>query len=495
MGSTNSKEVFDVGESVTSTPGTAKAISYEVILSPRVQNARQPQLTPKREGMLTRQDIDEKLVAAERRRKMRQLDMRLKLAHNDGHAEVVRQAMTDYEERKRRETEARYQRRLFIFAENQGTIAAERAEQWEEKAKRIEAAKEIVQKREKSFRESVKEKLSQKFDRFKENYAKYQKNRQVAAQMQAEKIDVVKESKERQIEEKATATAEKIGQKFEASQENREATINERISKVQKQQAKIEEAKEYRNHNLEVSSAKKLMQLEVRLDRSAVKRQLFEAEIRKKAQADLDKVEQAKKLREQHDQQFSMCTKENLAQKFENAKKVREQNMVVRQQVWEKQAEQKAKVKNSVDHEDSQKLREKIDEKQQRTEENRNAILNAKVEQCQRESSKVKQTKEIVEEQIRQQEKVAEEKLQTKLNTYKENRQRRLAERKVPVKTSNRPSLQEITNERDPVRSPTIEECKKESCNENGENQVDGGKLKELAENFRNRNLEYLGLR
>ena len=426
---------------------------------------------------------------------MRQLDMRLKLAHNDGHAEVVRQAMTDYEERKKRETEARYQRRLFIFAENQDAIAAERAEQWEEKARRIEAAKEKVQKREKSFRESVKEKLSQKFDKFKENYTKYQKNRQEAAQMQAEKIDVVKQSKEQQIDEKASATAEKIRQKFEASEENREATMNKRVSKVQKQQAKIEEAKEYRNHNLEVSSAKKLMQIEVRLDRSAIKRQLFEAEIRNKAQADLDKVERAKKLRDEQEQQFSMCAKENLAQKFQNAEKVREQNMVVRQQVWEKQAEQRAKVKNSVDHAEGQKLQEKIEEKQQRTEENRNAILNAKVERCQRESSKVKQTKEIVEEQIRQQEKVTEEKLQAKLNTYKGNRQRRLVERKGPFKTSNRSSLQEITNERDPIHSPTIEECKKESCKENGENKADGGKLKELAENFRNRNLEYLGLR
>ena len=54
-----------------STPGAAKAISYEVILSPRVENARQPQLTPKREGILTRQDIDEKIAAAESRRKVR----------------------------------------------------------------------------------------------------------------------------------------------------------------------------------------------------------------------------------------------------------------------------------------------------------------------------------------------------------------------------------------------------------------------------------------
>ena len=56
---------------VNSTPGAAKAISYEVILSPRVENARQPQLTPKREGILTRQDIDEKIAAAESRRKVR----------------------------------------------------------------------------------------------------------------------------------------------------------------------------------------------------------------------------------------------------------------------------------------------------------------------------------------------------------------------------------------------------------------------------------------
>ena len=62
---------LNIGESVNHTPGAAKAISYEVILSPRVQNARQPQLTPKKEGILTRQDIDEKIAAAEKRRKVR----------------------------------------------------------------------------------------------------------------------------------------------------------------------------------------------------------------------------------------------------------------------------------------------------------------------------------------------------------------------------------------------------------------------------------------
>ena len=313
--------------------------------------------------------------------------MRLKLSSSVEHAETVRQAMTDYEERKRRETQARYQRRLFIFAENQDAIAAERSEQWEEKAKKIGAAKDIVHKREKSFRESVKQKLSQKFEKFKENYQRYQESRQETARTKATRIDAVKDSKERQIEEKALATAEKIKRKFEASQENREASINEKVLKIQKQQAKIEEAKESLNRSMEISSAKKLMHLEVRLDRSAVRKQLFEAEIRNKAKADLEKVEQAKKVREEREQQFCACAKENLAQKFENAEKIREQNMAAKQRVLEKQVEREVKAKTAVAQDE--KLREKIEEKQQRSEENRKAILNAKVEQCRQENSKV----------------------------------------------------------------------------------------------------------
>lgn len=424
--------------------------------------------------------------------------MRFKLANNEEHAAVVRQAMTDYEERKRRETEARYQRRLFIFAENQDAIASERAEKFEEKSRKIDAAKEMVQKQEKSFRESVKEKLSQKFEKFKENYHKYHVGRQESARMRAAKIDDVKESKERQIEQKATATAEKMKQKLEVSKENRDASINEKVARIQKQQAKIQDAKESLNRSMEVSSAKKLMQLEVRLDRSAVKRQLFEAEIRKKAITDLDRVEQARKLREEKEQHFSESTKENLAQKFENAEKVREQNLVALKQVWERQAEREGKVKRAADLDEAEKLLEKIGEKQQRSEENRKAILSAKVEQCRLESSKVKQTKENVQQHVRHQEKANEEKLQAKLNAYKENRQRRMKERKVASKTSsNRASLQEITNDSsEKVRSPTIEDTAvdKEVSQKNSENECDEVKLKELAENFRNRNLEYLGL-
>ena len=424
--------------------------------------------------------------------------MRFKLANSEEHAAVVRQAMTDYEERKRRETEARYQRRLFIFAENQDAIASERAERFEEKSRKIDAAKEMVQKQEKSFRESVKDKLSQKFEKFKENYHKYHVGRQESARMRAAKIDDVKESKERQIEEKATATAEKMRQKFEVSKENRDASINEKVARIQKQQAKIQDAKESLNRSMEASSAKKLMQLEVRLDRSAVKRQLFEAEIRKKAKADLDRVEQARKLREEKEQHFSESTKENIAQKFENAEKVREQNLVALKQVWERQAEREGKARKAADLDEAEKLLEKIGEKQQRSEENRKAILSAKVEQCRLESSKVKQTKENVQQHVRHQEKATEEKLQAKLNAYKENRQRRMKERKVASKTSsNRASLQEITNDSsEKVRSPTIGDATadKEISQKNSENECDGAKLKELAENFRNRNLEYLGL-
>ena len=428
--------------------------------------------------------------------------MRLKLANNEEHAEVVRQAMTDYEERKRRETEARYQRRLFIFAENQEAIAAERADQWQVKARKIEEAKQTVNKRERSFRESVKEKLSQKFEKLKENYHKYHVSRQETVRMRIARIDVVKECKERQIEEKALATAEKIKQQFEANRENREADIHQKVVKIQKHQARIEEAKENLNRSIEISSAKKMMQLEVRLDRSAVKRQLFEAEIRKKAQADLDKVEQVKRLREEKEQEFSESAKENLAQKFESAEKVREENMVAKQRAMEKQVERKVKAK--IPSKDGQRLREKIEEKQQRSEENRKAILDAKVEQCRQESSKVKQTKEIVEEQTRNQERAVEERLEAKLNAYKENRQRRLSERKVVKKSTtggnDRASLQEITNDSWPeqvIRSPTtIEESAKPASGiENGKNEIDREKLKKLAENFRNRNLEYSALR
>ena len=41
-----------------------------MILTPKVENAKMPQLTPKRTGVVTRKDIDEKLEAAERRRKV-----------------------------------------------------------------------------------------------------------------------------------------------------------------------------------------------------------------------------------------------------------------------------------------------------------------------------------------------------------------------------------------------------------------------------------------
>lgn len=65
------------------------------------------------------------------------------------------------------------------------------------------------------------------------------------------------------------------------------------------------------------------------------------------------------------------------------------------------------------------------------------------------ESSKVQQTKEIVEVQMRRQEKLLEEKLQAKVNVYKEKSARRLGEQKEVEKlTANRMSLQEIINDK-----------------------------------------------
>lgn len=424
----------------------------------------------------------------------------------------VQQAMSEYKERKKRETEARYQRRLFIFAENQENMANERAEQWEEKARRIQEAQKTVSSKETKFRETIKEKLAQKFEKFKENHSRYHTRWRNSVRINSERLDAARTSNKKQTEERTAAAAEKIKRKFEASQENREAAINEKVAKIQKKQAKIQQTKMVLERSLEVSSTKKMTELEVKLDQSAVKRQLREREIREKAKADYEKAKELKRLREEKERRFSDCTKENLQVKFEKAEEVREKNAALRQQAYKEKAERELKAKSVADQSESEHLRIKIEQKLQRSKENRAAILNAKVLQCQKESTKVKNTKENAEEQIRNQEKATDKKLQAKLNSYKENRQRRLSERKVKRKEShnktNRQSLLEITNDgsavvlqqqNSPQEESTSEKIPKKTSsacsNEVVEDVNDGGKLKELAENFRNRNLEYLGMR
>lgn len=44
-------------------------MAYEVIFSPKVENARKPRLTPRR-GKENKQQIEEKMKAAEKRRKV-----------------------------------------------------------------------------------------------------------------------------------------------------------------------------------------------------------------------------------------------------------------------------------------------------------------------------------------------------------------------------------------------------------------------------------------
>lgn len=342
--------------------------------------------------------------------------MRIRLANNDEHAEVVRQAMNEYEERKRRETEARYQRRLLIFAENRDSIISERAEMWYEKANKIESAKRRIHEREKSFKESVKAKVAIKYEKFTENYHRFQTSRQESARIKAERAEIV--------EKRSTAAAEKLRMNFEATNLNRQLSMKRKVERIQNKHAKAEEAKENLNCSIDSSSANKLKQLQ------------------NKGKADLDRVEQVKRIREGRALTFSGCTKENLVHKVENFNIIRELNMAEKRPVSEKQAE--SFIKN-----ERHKLQERIKEKQQHTKGNRKMILNTKVMQHHTESSKVQQTKEIVEVQMRRQEKLIEEKLQAKVNVYKEKSARRLGEQKEVEKlTANRMSLQEIINDK-----------------------------------------------
>lgn len=430
-----------------------------------------------------------------------------KLANEDDRIKEVRQAMSEYQERKTRETEARYQRRLFNYAENQESIAHDRAEQWEEKVRRIEAARRTASNKERSFRETVKEKLSQKFEKFKEYHSKYHVSRQEAAQLNDTKLDAVRSSKEQKIEERAMATAEKMQRKSEISQKNRETMISEKHTKSQEKRAKVQQRKEALDKSMEISSCKKMMAVNERLDQSAKKRQKHEKEVQEKAKADFERVKEVKRVREERERRFSDCAKENLRMKFEKAEEVLEKSEATRQQAVREKMERERKVASTASTADqSDELRGKIEEKMQRLEANRAAILNAKVQQCHEESGKVKNVKENVEEQIRSQKKAVDEKLQAKLDVYRENRQQRLIERTQKSKASQnkkeRTSLQEISNDdpRQTVAAKTesvSEKILKDHAyaydNENSEN--DSGKFKELAENFRNRNVEYLGRR
>lgn len=246
--------------------------------------------------------------------------MRIRLANNDEHAEVVRQAMNEYEERKRRETEARYQRRLLIFAENRDSIISERAEMWYEKANKIESAKRRIHEREKSFKESVKAKVAIKYEKFTENYHRFQTSRQESARIKAERAEIVKQAKERQVEKRSTAAAEKLRMNFEATNLNRQLSMKRKVERIQNKHAKAEEAKENLNCSIDSSSANKLKQLQ------------------NKGKADLDRVEQVKRIREGRALTFSGCTKENLVHKVENFNIIRELNMAEKRPVSEKQA-------------------------------------------------------------------------------------------------------------------------------------------------------------
>ena len=438
--------------------------------------------------------------------------MRQRLLGEERHIDEVRQAMSEYEERKRRETQARYQRRLFIFAENQEQIASERAGQWEEKSKKIEAAKKSIVSKEKSFREKMKDKLSHKMERFKENHSRYTFHRRESARMKRDRLNAAQMSKQKQIEQHQAATAEKIKVKQEVHEEKREASLNLKVAKIQEKQAKIQENKKALQRDFEINTSIKMMELEVRLDQSAVKRQLREQEIQVKARAHHEKAMYFKRLKEEKERRFSDCTEENLRLRFEKAEHIRKQNANKRLQDAERKTEREHKAKTVVglDKGEKEKLREKIEEKYQRSEENRAAILNAKVEQCQRESMKVYHTKENADKLVRNQEKAANDKLEAKLNSYKENRQRRLNERKEkakpsPCKKKDRAMLGNITNEE--INSPT-KHCSTSpewgnftkispdmSSKANAENEFENMKQNELAENFRNRNLEFLGLR
>lgn len=252
---------------------TGTSVAFEVMLSPKVENARKPRLTPlKGKESFNIQLLVEKQLAAEKRRKSIEGEVLAKAASRSEHVVQVQQNKLLTVAEKSRMAEEKLKQKMCTHSENkEAQIKAlySRLHAKEQHIKEVQAnLREIIA----SFSKKAEEKIQQKEAVSKENLELHRKAQMERWQAHEKRIQEVLASLQESIEKQSKIAEVNLQQKMETTTEKREALIRSLQERLQFKSQKIEQARQLVDALVQEQSKVCKQKLQQKLEQSEEKR-------------------------------------------------------------------------------------------------------------------------------------------------------------------------------------------------------------------------------
>ncbi|XP_067033259.1 golgin subfamily A member 6-like protein 26 isoform X1 [Acropora muricata] len=222
---------------------SGNSVAYDLILSPKVENARKPHLTPLK-GKENKEQLEEKMTAAEMRKKSIDNEKQAKVAVEMERINQVQTKKQLIEEEKSKLVKEKQEQRMYIHIENKEAQIKALLDRLHAKGQHIKEMQIKLQKLSELHAKKLEEKIQHKEAVIKEkleSQRKAQTERWLAREKHAKEIlAALQES----IEKQSKSTEENLQQKMAATEENRQALIHGLQERLRSRSQKMEQAKQ-----------------------------------------------------------------------------------------------------------------------------------------------------------------------------------------------------------------------------------------------------------
>lgn len=222
---------------------SSNGVAYDLILSPKVENARKPRLTPRR-GKENKEQLDEKMKAVEKRKKSIDGEKQAKVAVEVERVNQVQTKRQLIDEQKSKLVKEKQEQNMYLHIENKEAQIKALTDRLHAKDQRIKEMHLKLRKLSELHAKKLEEKIQQKEAVIKDNlesHRKAQTERWLARERHAQEIlAALQESTEKQ----SKLTEENLQVKMATTEEKRQALIHALQERLRIRSQKTEQARQ-----------------------------------------------------------------------------------------------------------------------------------------------------------------------------------------------------------------------------------------------------------
>lgn len=270
---------------------TSAGVAYEVILSPKVETARKPRLTPLR-GKENKKQLDERMKAAEERRKSIEGEMLAKVVVQIARVNQVQLNKQQTEEKQSKIAEEKCKQNMESHIEKKEAQIQALIDRLHAKDNHIREVQAKLREISVSHAKKLEEKIQHKEAVTKEKLELLRKVQTEQWQAHEKRIQEVLASLQEIIEKNSKKAEENLQERMEKTEEKRQAQIRALQERLRLKSSKIEQARQFMDKLVEETKKSYEEKLKQRQEQMEEKRNAELRKIQQKAEAHDKHVEE-----------------------------------------------------------------------------------------------------------------------------------------------------------------------------------------------------------